>query len=158
MSQLRALRILVLAVAATGCGGVRLRSPIAPVSGPPASFAPTTSDIRATRLIDVRDGLTKQAAFRAATDLLTQRYSIDVSDQRAGFLMSPWQSSVMHDGVPDLRYRTRLVIRFLGDDWKQASVRSEANWQRDQEWDIGYDTKMLDDVTNELKTRIGKKP
>jgi hypothetical protein len=114
--------------------------------------------VRATRLIDVRDGLAKPAAFRAATDLLTQRYSIDVSDQRAGFLMTPWQSSVMHNGVPDLRYRTRLVVRFLGDDWKQASVRSEANWQREQEWDIGYDSTMLDNVAAELKTRIGKKP
>jgi hypothetical protein len=158
MSHLRALRIFVVVLGLSGCGGVRLRSPIAPASGPPASFAATTSDVRATRLIDVRDGLTKPAAFRAATDLLTQRYSIDVSDQHAGFLMTPWQSSFMRDGVPDLRYRTRLVIRFLGDDWKQASVRSEANWQRAEEWDVGYDAKMLDDVASDLKTRIGKKP
>ena len=154
----RVARVAVLAAFLGGCGGVRLRSPIAPASGPPASFTPTTSDVRATRLVDIRDGVTKVAAFRAATDLLTQRYSVDVSDQHAGFLMSPWQSSVMREGVPDLRYRTRIVIRFLGDDWKQASVRSEANWQRGEEWEIGFDSTALDAVSNELKGRIGKRP
>jgi hypothetical protein len=36
-------------------------------------------------------------------------------------------------------------------------VRAEANWQRDDEWDIGYDTQMLEDVVVELRTRIGKR-
>jgi hypothetical protein len=142
MAELRSLRLVVAALALSACGGVQVRSPIAPAAGPPQSFAPTTSDVRATRLIDIRDGVTKGAAFRAATDLLTQKYSIDVSDQKAGFLMTPWQASLVRDGVPDLRYRTRVVIRFLGDDWKQASVRSEANWQRGDEWDVGFDARL----------------
>ncbi|MDB4878154.1 MAG: hypothetical protein JWM41_4600 [Gemmatimonadetes bacterium] len=158
MAQRHTLLVFAAALSLSACHGMQVRSPLAPVSGPPPAFAPTTSDVRATRLIDVRDGLTKSAEFRAATDLLTQKFSIDVSDQRAGFLMTPWQASFVRDGVPDLRYRTRLIIRFLGDDWKQASVRSEANWQRADEWDVGYDSKMLDDVANDLRTRIGKKP
>jgi len=124
---------------------------------PPTTFVQSTSDIRATRVIDVRDGLTKVNAFRAATDLLTQRFSIDVSDQRAGFLMSPWQAGSTPAGAPDLRYRTRVVIRFLGEDWKQASIRAEANWQKGEEWEIGYDGKILDDVAAELKAKIGKR-
>jgi hypothetical protein len=140
---------------------MRLQSPIAPAVAPPPTFVLTTSDVRSTRLIEVRDGINKAAAFKAATDLLTQNYSVDVSDQHAGFLMTPWQASFLRDGAPDLRYRTRVMIRFLGDDWKQVSVRSQANWQRQgaaDEWDIGYDTKLLDDVANELTARIGKKP
>ncbi len=154
-----ARRGLLVTAAATiaGCGGLRLRSPIAPASGPPSTFVASTSDVSSTRLIDVRDGVTKPAAFRAVTDMLTQRYSVDVSDQRAGFVMTPWQASFMRDGLPDLRYRTRIVIRFLGDDWKQASVRIEANWQRGDEWDVGFDSKLLDDVSADLKTRIGRK-
>ena len=58
---------------------------------------------------------------------------------------------------PDLRYRTRVVIRFLGEDWKQASIRAEANWQKGEEWEIGYDGKILDDVAAELKAKIGKR-
>jgi hypothetical protein len=127
-------------------------------SGPPATFVATTSETRSSRVIDVRDGITKTAAFRAATDLLTQRGSVDVSDQRAGFLMTPWQATYIQNGVPDLRYRMRVIIRFVGDDWKQVIVRAEANWQKGDEWDIGYDSKVLDEVANELRTRIGKKP
>lgn len=124
---------------------------------PPASFVQTTSDVRATRVIDVRDGLVKANAFRAATDFVTQRFTIDVSDQRAGFLMTPWQAGSTPQGAPDLRYRTRIIIRFLGEEWKQVSVRADANWQRGDEWDIGFDLKLLDEVETELKARIGKR-
>jgi len=140
------------------CGGMQIRSPIAPTAGgPPSSFVQTTSDARSTRVIGVRDGLSKAAAFRAASDLIGQKYSIDVSDAHAGFLMTPWQASASRDGVPDLRYRTRVIVRFVGDDWKQVSVRADANWQRGDEWDVGYDDKLLDEVSNELAARVGKK-
>lgn len=155
----RRLAVLAAILGISGCSHVRLQSPIAPAPAPPPSFVSTTSDVRSTRVIDVRDGVAKTVAFKAATDLLTQRSSIDVSDQHAGFLMTPWQTGVMRNGAPDLHYRTRIIIRFLGDDWKQASVRSEANWQKaGDEWDIGYDTKALEDVATDLKSRIGKVP
>lgn len=157
--RMSAVMVLLAAMTLGAC--TRLRSPIAPVVGPPGTFIPTTSDVRGTRLIEVRDGTTKAAAFRAATDILAKRYSVDVSDEHAGFLMTPWQASLMRDGAPDLRYRTRVMIRFLGDEWKQVSVRAQANWQRvgaNDEWDIGYDTQVLDDVSNELTARIGKHP
>jgi hypothetical protein len=138
---------------------MQLRSPIAPIPVvvPPATFVQTTSDVKSTRVIDVREGLTKPVAFKAAADLLTQNYSVDVSDPRAGFLMTPWQAGTTREGAPDLRYRIRIVIRFLGDDWKQVAVRAEANWQRLDEWDIGYDSKLLEDVSSELRVRVGRK-
>ena len=147
--------LLVAAFLLEACG-MQLRSPLAPVGGPPPTFVPTTSDVRATRVIDLRDGLAKPAAFTAASEVLSQHYAIDASDPNAGFLMTKWQASLTRDGAPDLRYRTRLIIRFLGDDWKQTSVRADANWKRGDEWDIGFDSKLLDDVTAELRTRIGK--
>ena len=130
--------------------------PAAPLL-PPPTFVKTTSETRTTRLIDVRDGMTKQQLFRTVSDWLSQKYSIDVSDPRAGFLMTPWQASYLRDGLPDLHYRTRVVIRFVGDDWKQVSARAEANWQVGDEWDIGYDQQLLEDVIVELRTRIGKR-
>jgi chromate reductase len=129
----------------------------APPAPPPPTFVKTTSETRTTRVIDVREGMTKQQLFRAVSDWLSQKYSIDVSDPRAGFLMTPWQASYLRDGLPDLHYRTRVIIRFLGDDWKQVSARAEANWQVGDEWDIGYDQQLLEDVLVELRTRIGKR-
>lgn len=160
--ELRALRRLavgIVVVAASACGSLRLRSPIATgatPSGPPQTFVPTTSDARMTRVLDVRDGLSKSAAFRAASDYLGQKYSIDVSDPRAGFLMTPWINNT-RGGAPDLRYRTRIIVRFLGDDGRQVSVRNEANWQQGDEWEIGFDSQMLEDAVVELRSRIGKK-
>ena len=159
-SGYRILSVAALAGIAcvTACGGVQIRSPIASAAGgPPSSFVQTTSDSRTTRVINVRDGLSKSSAFHAASDLLGQKYSIDVSDPRAGFLMTPWQGTALRDGVPDLRYRTRIIVRFVGDDWRQVSVRADANWQRGDEWDIGYDDKVLDEISSELAARIGKK-
>jgi len=108
-----------------------------------------------TRVIDVREGMSKAQAFKAASDYLAQSFSIDVSDPKSGFLMTPWQNSLVRNGAPDLRYRTRLIIR-IGDDGRQASVRSEANWQRGEEWDVGFDSGLLEDGVIELRTRIGK--
>jgi hypothetical protein len=164
---LAALVTPALSVGLDACAGPRATpaqgaTVPAPATSPPANVAPptfvkTTSDARITRLIDVREGMTKAALFRAASDLLTAKYSVDVSDAKAGYLMTPWQASYNRGGAPDLHYRTRIIIRFIGDDWKQASVRAEANWQRDDEWDIGYDTQLLEDVVVELRTRIGKR-
>jgi hypothetical protein len=106
----------------------------------------------------LRDGLTKQAAFRLATDYLAEKYTVDVSDPNAGFLMTPWQATLARDGVPELRYRTRIVLRFLGDDWKQLRVQAEANWLRGEEWQVGYDAALLDSVSVNLTTRLGKHP
>jgi hypothetical protein len=125
--------------------------------GAPLSFNASTSDAKTTRIIVVRDALSKQTAFRLATDYLSQRYTVDVSDPNAGFLMTPWQASLARDGVPELRYRTRIVLRFLGDDWKQLAVRVEANWLRGEEWEVGYDAALLDSVSVHLTSRLGKR-
>jgi hypothetical protein len=161
----RAVFALGLAAILTACGGVRLRSPISTgsepavtqPSSPPQTFIHSTADAKSTRVLDVRDGLKKDVLFKTASDMLAQKYTIDVSDPSAGFLMTTWQSSVVQNGVPDLRYRTRVVIRFLGAEWKQVSVRAEANWQRGDEWDVGYDVAALEAVSAELRSVLGKR-
>jgi len=125
--------------------------------GAPLSFIASTSDAKNTRIVIVRDGLTKPAMFRMATEYLTQKYTVDVSDPNAGFLMTPWQATLSRDGAPELRYRTRVILRFLGDDWKQLAVRAEANWLRGEEWDVGYDAALLDSVSTQLSARLGKR-
>jgi hypothetical protein len=160
--------VIVAVTSLAACGGLRIRSPIqtgpeqkpTPAQAnpnPPQTFVRSTSDARTTRVIELREGMPKDALFRAVSEALAAKYTVEVSDPRAGFLMTSWQTGV-RGGVPDVHYRSRLVVRFAGDDWKQLSVHSEANWQRDDEWDVGYDAEQLAAVTVDLNSKIGKKP
>jgi hypothetical protein len=126
--------------------------------GAPTSFVLSTSDTRSTRLIDLRDGLTKPLAWRTALEVLGAEHTIDVRDEAAGFAMTPWEATVVRDGVPDVRYRTRVTLRFLGEDWKQLQVRADANWRaRGDEWDVGFDQALLEKLTSDLQSRLGKR-
>ncbi len=109
-------------------------------------------------MIEVREGLTRPDAIKLLSDALAQRYIIDVADQSVGFTMTAWRASMSRDGVPDLRYRTRLIARFLGNDWRRLQVRSEANWARADEWDIGYDVAQLDTASRLLRERLSTRP
>jgi hypothetical protein len=151
-------------VAAASGGCASLGSAAAPPdarvaqSGAPASFVRSTSDARSTRLIDLRDGLTKPLAWRTALDVLGTDRPVDVRDETAGFAMTRWESTLVRDGVPDLRYRTRVTLRFLGDEWRQLQVRAEANWRaRGDEWDVGFDEALLEKLTSDLQSRLGKR-
>ena len=126
-------------------------------NGAPTSFVASTSDAKTTRVLMVRDGLTKPVAFRTVSEYLAQKSTIDVSDPNAGYLMTPWQATLSRDGAPELRYRTRIVLRFLGDEWKQLAVRAEANWLRGDEWQVGYDSALLDSVATQLEARLGRR-
>jgi hypothetical protein len=64
----------------------------------------------------------------------------------------------VRNGVPDLRYRTRFVAQFTGDDWRKLQLRHEANWAHGEEWDVGFDAVQLDSVANDLRTKMGRKP
>jgi hypothetical protein len=143
------MRRLLLVLGIVGCASFANKAP--------STFIRSTSDAQVTRLIDVREGLTKPQAMRILTDALSQQYTVDVVDARAGFAMTGWQASI-RDGVPDLRYRTRVTGRFVGDDWRKLQLRGEANWQRGSEWDVGYDAAQLDSVATDLRAKLGRRP
>jgi hypothetical protein len=146
--------LLLLPLAA--CASVFQRG--SPSGSPPASFVRSTAELRSTRTIQVREGMAHQDAMKVVADALGQRYVVEVADPNAGFTMTAWRASVSRAGVPDLRYRTRLVARFLGDDWRRLQVRSEANWARGDEWDIGYDVAQLDTASRELREHLSSRP
>jgi hypothetical protein len=125
---------------------------------PPPSFVHSTVELRATRMIQVRDGLTKPDAMKLVAEALGKRYVVDVADAASGFTMTAWRASKSREGVTDLRYRTRLIARFLGEDWRRLQLRGEANWARGDEWEIGYDVAQLDSASRELRDSLSPKP
>jgi hypothetical protein len=154
------LASVLLACASSGKTAAPETTPRAATPGSglaPASFVRTTADAPAMRSIDVRDGLSHQTAMRSLTDALAQRYVVDVVDPRAGFAMTTWQASLIREGVPDPRYRTRFVARFV-DEWHAIQLRSEARFMRGDEPDVGYDSVQLDSMAVDLRAKLGKKP
>lgn len=125
--------------------------------GAPATFERTTTDARTTRMISVRDGLTRTVAWRLLGEALGASHTIDVRDQQAGFMMTVWESTVARGGVPDPRYRTRVTTRFVGDDWKQLQLRVEAHWRDGEEWDVGTDRELLERTAAELQAKLGRR-
>lgn len=155
--RLHLLSLLVAIVVPAGCRSLPTRRAPDMAAAPP-SFVHSTAELRATRMVEVREGLPRPAALRLLVETLEQRYVVEVTDPRAGFVMTAWQAGLMRDGVPDLRYRTRMTAKFLGDDWRTVQLRSEANWARGDEWDIGYDFAQLDTVATQLRERLSPKP
>lgn len=127
-------------------------------AAPPSSFVRSTAELRASRVIEVREGLARPQALRLVIDALGERFVVEVIDPRSGFVMTAWQAGMVRDGVPDLRYRTRIIAKFLGEDWRTLQLRNEANWARGDEWDIGYDAAQLDTVATIVRERLGKNP
>ena len=155
------LASFLLGLSLAGCGAIghgASATTSAAAAVAPASFVRSTSEALVTRMIDVREGITHTQGMRMIADVLGQRYTVEVTDPRAGFAMTAWQASLQRDGVPDLRYRTRVTAKFLGDDWRKLQLRDEANWQRGEEWEVGYDAAQLDSVASDLRAKLGKKP
>ena len=144
---------LVLATV-SGCARGARGAGVGPATGAPDSFLRLAPESQTSQTIDVREGLARAAAWRALTDFLAERHTIAVRDQAAGFAMTAWEASLTRDGVPDLRYRTRLVATYVGD-WRQLHVRAEASWKEGDEWQFGIDRTLLASTVAELRTRVG---
>jgi len=132
-------------------------SPYQPTILPKSFMRETTTPGPVKVFAPMATALPRQTAMRSLTDVLSQRYVVDVVDPRAGFAMTTWQASLVRDGVPDPRYRTRFVARFV-DEWKALQLRSEARFTRGQEPDVGYDSAQLDSLASDVRTKLGKKP
>jgi hypothetical protein len=124
------------------------------VGGAPSTFVRLATEAQISRTIPVKNG-GAASSWRTLTEYLSASHTIAVRDQSAGFAMTAWEATLAREGVPDLRYRTRLVVSFVGEDWKQLNIRAEANWKEGDEWQVGYDRELLDRVTAELAARLG---
>lgn len=145
---------VALATATSGCARNARGAGVGPSTGAPDSFLRLAPESQTSQTIDVREGLARAAAWRGLTDFLEERHTIAVRDQAAGFAMTAWEASLTRDGVPDLRYRTRLVATYVGD-WRQLHIRAEASWKEGDEWQFGVDRTLLASTVAELRTRIG---
>jgi hypothetical protein len=119
----------------------------------PPSFVKTNDTTKMVALLDLRTDLPKDTLWRVVTAALDRRYKLQVQDRTAGVAQTTWQSPKDSDGIPDLRYRMRVSVRFIGTDWRRLEVRCEANWKTQE---TGFDRVLLAEAIADLKTRVGR--
>ena len=82
-------------------------------------------------------------------------YDLEVIERDAGYIRSSWKYSYFSgDKVID-RYRSRIVVKLKGvPDWKTVQVKCESNWLDNKGWILGYDTRLLEDITVIFKANL----
>lgn len=151
------LALAAILFALPACASFRT-APAGPaaVGGAPESFVRLATEAQTSRTIAVPPSLGNAGAWRALNAYLAERYTIAARDQESGFAMTAWEATLSREGAPDLRYRTRLIFTFLGEEWTQLHIRAEANWREGDQWQIGYDRVLLDRVAAELQARLAR--
>lgn len=143
----------------TLCGGCMM---------PPKTFIKTFDEPGVWRTIEIREDLAKEETWRLVVDTLTQRHDLEVLEKESGYIRTSWKYTYITPmGQISEHYRSRIVVKFLGEDWKTAQVKCETNWMEKGQggciggisrggWVMGYDTRILEDIYGDLQGKIGR--
>jgi len=124
---------------------------------PPATFIVTYDEPGTWKTIEVRDGLTKENLWRKVVDGLTQKFDLEMLDKEAGYIRTTWKYTYVVDSRLVDRYRSRIIVKFLGEGWGRVQIKCEAHWmERDSGWVMGYDMRLLEDAFGDIQGRIGR--
>jgi len=147
MNLKTAFFILLISILLVGC---------AQVIKPPATFLRTFDEPGTWKSIEVREGLTKDQLWRLVVDALAQKFDMEVLDKESGYIRTSWKYTYVIEEKIIENYRSRIIIKFLGEAWNTLQVKSEANWMEKGGWILGYDTRLLEDVYGDIQGRIGR--
>jgi len=131
------------------------------MSYPPATFVKTFDEPGMWKSIETKDGVEKAVLWRTIVDALTQQFDLEILDKDSGYIRTSWKYTYIQQGLVSQNYRSRIVLKFVGDDWKVVQVKCESNWLesssfRGSGWVLGYDSKLLEDVYGDLQGRVGR--
>ena len=139
------LLLLFLAIAFVGC-----------LVFPPDTFIKTFDEPGIWKSVEIREGITKDDLWKIVVDSLSQKYDLEVLEKDSGYLRSSWKYTYIIRGTVSDKYRSRIIVKFVGDDWEVAQVKCESNWLETRGWILGYDTRLLEDVYGDIQGRVGR--
>lgn len=104
---------------------------------PPPSFVRTFDEPGTWKGIEVREGLLgmKDELWRIMVDSLAQKFDLEVLDKESCYVRTSWKYTLITGGwwpwsgerISE-RYRSRIVVKCAGADWRTVQVKSEASW------------------------------
>jgi len=103
--------------------------------------------------IVLRDELKFDKAFNDVLDVVAKRFEMDVISKEGAYARSQW--SYRWGEVEGSSYRTRVIFKFSPDRTK-VEVKTEAEWLRMGRWQMGYDTRLLETIKQDIMGVISR--
>jgi len=128
----------------------------------PETFIRTYNEPGIWKSIEVREGISRDELWRTVVDAISQKLDLEVIEKESGYLRTSWKFTYIKagfrgGGVSD-RYRSRIILKFTGENWKILRVKCESHWLDSgrSSWIVGYDSLLLEDVFGDLQGRLGR--
>ncbi len=125
----------------------------------PPTFVETNDENGAWKSINLHNNYgffrnKNQEIWRRVIDILSEKYDLEVLDRTSGYIRTAWKYRLNNT---DRNYRSRVVIKMLGNIWHTAKLKAEAQWREDDDevWINGYDNVVLEEIYKDIQGRIG---
>ncbi|MDM8564493.1 hypothetical protein QUF74_02460 [Candidatus Halobeggiatoa sp. HSG11] len=89
--------------------------------------------------------------WRRVVDILSEKYDLEILDKTSGYIRTSWKSLPSDDK----KYRSRVIIKMLGNVWHTARLKTEAQLLDGETWLVGYDKVILEEIYKDLQGRVG---
>ena len=103
--------------------------------------------------IQIREELKFDKAFDEALDVVAKRFEMDVISKEGAYARSQW--SYRWGVTEGTSYRTRVIFKFSPDKTK-VDVKTEAEWNVGNMWRMGYDTRLLETIKQDMMGTVGR--
>ncbi|WP_394699437.1 hypothetical protein [uncultured Desulfobacter sp.] len=124
---------------------------------PPGTFIKSFDESGIWKTIEVRENLDRDELWRLMVDTLTQKYDLEVVQKDSGYIRTSWKHTYVRNGAVIQNYRSRIVVKTVGEDWGKVQIKCESNWlDNRQGWLLGYDTRLLADAFSDIQGKIGR--
>jgi hypothetical protein len=127
----------------------------------PSTFVETHDEVGVWKSIQLHGNYgmfrnRNREVWRRVIDILSEKYDLEVLDRTSGYIRTSWKYLLDRDDS-DKKYRSRVIIKMLGNIWHTAKLKTEAQWFDDgnDSWITGYDSVILEEIYKDVQGRIG---
>jgi len=124
---------------------------IAGCASVPRTFVQTLEPTWAS--VKVRPEVKYDTAWASLVDVLVKRFDVEVMSKEDGYVRTGWLYS--WTGKVSENYRVRVTAKFSPDRTK-VELKSEAEYGGAGNWVIGYDTRLLETLKEDVVVRMGR--
>ena len=128
-------------------------------TAPPESFIERMSMAEASEeagwtLIELRDGIAYEDAWQDAVDIVAKKFELEMVSAEAGYARTSW-TSWRFDSANHPDYRVRVILKFAPRR-DSLSIKTDANFLRDDRWVVGSDTALLETLKTDIMGVVGR--